>query len=608
MLSNNETNSNVVEIQQLQQNNTTLSSEDLLKHMQSLEKRIKSLEVTNRVILGLFIGTLAAAITVGAGFAIAAAPIIAGSIVGGILATAALAALGVTAYKYRAEIKAGFKYAAEKTVDGAKYTAGKVKDASTYAAGKVRDGAVHVKDKVGEGVDSLKKRFKERDRIVFYNYAKEGDAIEKMTKFPEEDRKKAGEIKHELKAIFADKGDNSKLVKNILSEMLLKIDFKIAEEAKSERIEHTPKWQVQKNFIKRLGEKDLRVLIKQRALPSDVYFIDLVFSEHHDEIKEVIAKCKEDHILKGSLKMHSNMFEEGSAKPSRSLSFSLLGRKNSEQSNSLSRSNSLNSVKTDSTVSSEAELLNPAKHKEVKTTAPFKVPLWLGGKKAPEETTNVKYQVLSESDTLSRQVGKSTFYVDPPKPPRSSSLNSIGTGSTATVSDSDSQSFATVNPNLLRSNSSSSLNVSPKLTPVTLPKPPARGVSLLNLSELNASPQNYFSEDVLNDPIVKQNLDSLSNGTLTRSDSVDSLASSASDCSFKSAVSDHNGSDSGFNSPNSSPTHTVFTNEDGKAKAQAELKKTVHLNKLVGQPSTYTSKACIELQQPAATQGATASK
>ncbi|MFP3033601.1 MAG: hypothetical protein ACEY3M_21720, partial [Wolbachia sp.] len=260
----------------------------------------------------------------------------------------------------------GLKWSAEKTVDGAKYTAEKVKDASTYAAGKVRDGAVHVKDKVGEGVDSLKKRFKERDRVVFYNHAKEGAAIEKMTKFPEEDRKKAGEIKYELKKIFADKGDNSKLVKNILSGILLKIDLKIAEEAKSESIEHTPKWQVQKDFIKHLDEKDLRVLIKQKALPSDVYFIDRVFSEHHDEIKEVIAKCKEDHILKGSLKMRSNMFEEGSAKPSRSLSFSLLGRKGSEQSNSLSRSNSLNSVKTDSTVSSEAELLNPAEHKEVK--------------------------------------------------------------------------------------------------------------------------------------------------------------------------------------------------------------------------------------------------
>ncbi|MFP3025592.1 MAG: hypothetical protein ACEY3L_04870, partial [Wolbachia sp.] len=246
----------------------------------------------------------------------------------------------------------GLKWSAEKTVDGAKYTAEKVKDASTYAAGKVRDGAVHVKDKVGEGVDSLKKSFKERDRVVFYNHAKEGAAIEKMTKFPEEDRKKAGKIKYELKKIFADKGDNSKLVKNILSGILLKIDLKIAEEAKSESIEHTPKWQVQKDFIKHLDEKDLRVLIKQKALPSDVYFIDRVFSEHHDEIKEVIAKCKEDHILKGSLKMRSNMFEEGSAKPSRSLSFSLLGRKSSEQSNSLSRSTSmgsLDSVRTDST-------------------------------------------------------------------------------------------------------------------------------------------------------------------------------------------------------------------------------------------------------------------
>ncbi|WP_341820814.1 hypothetical protein [Wolbachia endosymbiont (group A) of Myopa testacea] len=334
-------------------------------------------------------------------------------------ATGAVVALTLFfAYKAVEYTFKGLKWSAEKTVDGAKYTAGKIKD-----------GAVHAKDKVGEGVDSLKKRFKERDRVVFYNHAKEGAAIEKMTKFPEKDRKKAGEIKHELKAIFADKGDNSKLVKNILSGISLKIDLKIAEEAKSESREHTPKWQVQKDFIKHLGEKDLRVLIKQKALPSDVYFIDRVFSEHYDEIKEVIAKCKEDHILKRSLKMRNNMFEEGSARPSRSFSlpsFSLLGRNNSEQSNSLSKSSSLDFVRTDSTISSEAELLNPAKHKEVKTTAPFKVPLWLGGKKAPGETTNVKYQVLSESDTLSRQVGKSTFYVDTPIPIEN-------TGKTATV-------------------------------------------------------------------------------------------------------------------------------------------------------------------------------
>nr|WP_275021325.1 hypothetical protein [Wolbachia endosymbiont of Drosophila tsacasi] len=206
-------------------------------------------------------------------------------------------------------------------------------------------------------------------------------------------------------------------------------------------------------------------------LDKSKYFRDSIFSEHYDEIKEVIVKCKEDHILKGSLKMRNNMFEEGSARPSRSFSlpsFSLLGRNNSEQSNSLLRSSSLDSVRTESTVSSEAELLNPAKHKEVKAPSSFreKMPSWLGGKKAPEETTNVKYQVLSEPGRLSRQVGESTFYVAPPKPPRSNSPNSIGTVSTDAVSSSGSQEFATVR----RSSSSSSLT--PKLTPFASPKVP----------------------------------------------------------------------------------------------------------------------------------------
>lgn len=416
-----------------------------------------------------------------------------------VAATGAIVALTLFfAYKAVEYTFKGLKWSAEKTVDGAKYTAEKVKDASTYAAGKIRGGAVRAKDKVGEGVDSLKKRFKERDRVVFYNHAKEGAAIEKMTKFPEKDRKKAGEIKHELKAIFADKGDNSKLVKNILSGISLKIDLKIAEEAKSESREHTPKWQVQKDFIKHFGEKDLCVLIKQKALPSDVYFIDHVFSEHYDEIKEVIAKCKEDHILKRSLKMRNNMFEEGSARPSRSFSlpsFFLLGRNNSEQSNSLSKSSSLDSVRTDSTISSEAELLNPANHKEVKAPSSFwdKVSSPFKSGKKSGKTSEVEYRAL-ESGAM---------------PPTTLNLNCLG-----------------------RSSSSSCLTT--ELTLVATPKVP-------------------------------------------ESSSIDS----------------------GFNSPTSSPTHTMFTNEDGKAKTQADLKETGYLNKLVGQPSTKVA-VDTDVQQQAA--------
>ncbi|WP_341820483.1 actin bundler [Wolbachia endosymbiont (group A) of Cydia strobilella] len=336
----------------------------------------------------------------------------------------------------------GLKWSAEKTVDGAKYTAGKVKDASTYAAGKVRDGAVHVKDKVKEGyehsVDSLKKGASfvgEGVANKFHKASGETDYLDKVKRFTPDAIKKSDEIRNDMKAIFADKGNNSGLVKNVLSGISSEIDLKMAEKAKSGEIEHTSGWQVQKEFINNLNEKSLHNLLTQRSLPKGSYFIDSVFSEHYDEIKKVIKECRENHLYSSV----SNMFDRAEKKANRpsvksltrsvSSSFSSLGRKGSEQSNSLSKSNS---------------------------------------------------------------------------------LNSIGTESTATVSDSDSQNFATVR----RSNSSSSLT--PKLTPVAPPELP-RSASLTNLNG-----QSSFSEDVLSDPIVEQNLDSLSNRTLTHSNSTDS--------------------------------------------------------------------------------------
>ncbi|WP_419198812.1 actin bundler [Wolbachia endosymbiont of Rhagoletis cingulata] len=336
----------------------------------------------------------------------------------------------------------GLKWSAEKTVDGAKYTAGKVKDASTYAAGKVRDGAMHVKDKVKEGyehsVDSLKKGASfvgEGVANKFHKASGETDYLDKVKRFTPDAIKKSDEIRNDMKAIFADKGNNSGLVKNILSGISSEIDLKMAEKAKSGEIEHTSGWQIQKEFINNLNEKSLHNLLTQRSLPKGSYFIDSVFSEHHDEIKKVIKECRENHLYSSV----SNMFDRAEKKANRpsvksltrsvSSSFSSLGRKGSEQSNSLSKSNS---------------------------------------------------------------------------------LNSIGTESTATVSDSDSQNFATVR----RSNSSSSLT--PKLTPVAPPELP-RSASLTNLNG-----QSSCSEDVLSDPIVEQNLDSLSNRTLTHSNSTDS--------------------------------------------------------------------------------------
>lgn len=251
----------------------------------------------------------------------------------------------------------------------------------------------------------------------------------------------------------------------------------------------------QGKFISGLSKESLHSLLTQRSLPKDTYLIDSIFSEHHGEIKEVIAKCKIDHILKGSLKMRNNMFKEGDN--NKTIYFSLK-RSNSEQSNSLSGSSSMNSL---STTSSKAELLNPNEHKEVKapTSLWSKLSSSLKGGKKPEKVTITQYERMNADEMHSAEIGNSSFYVAPEKPPRSNSMGSIGTDSTATTS-----SFASYRRN----------------------------------------------------------------------------------------------SDSGFNSPSSSPQHGILTKENGELKTQADLRKTGSLDKLVGPSSAVTAEVDVEHQAP----------
>ncbi|WP_250295400.1 actin-bundling T4SS effector WalE1 family protein [Wolbachia endosymbiont of Oedothorax gibbosus] len=467
MLPNNETNSNVVEIQQLQQqNNSTPSSEDLLKQkIESLGKEIKSLQKQGRLDRGIFrlgaigfisylVATNWSAIasafsttgtaTVAAGTA--AVPI-AGIVIGAVVGAIVLVGASYAMWKYRAQIKEGFKYAAEKTVDGAKYTTGKVKDASTYAAGKVRDGAVHVRDSVKEAVSSVGQATREGTSSALramgdgvqkfgrkmsnggasmssldgipYSIGNEGQTVVLKT---EEKTRNFNSVKEMfIKEVLEDKAvNNSALTKEIFSKLGEKILEKAysvdgQQSAKKDQLINQLKQQI--DFVNKLDAKKL-----QNLLSKDDNSLYEIFSEYHDEVKRIVKECKTEHKL-------SNCIEN------------------------------LNRV---------AE-----KH----------------GKSRKGSTQSIE-------NSLSK----------------SSSLNSIGTESTATVSDSDSQNFATVR----RSNSSNILNASPKLTPVAPPKPP-RSASLTNLNG-----QSSFSEDVLSDPIVEQNLDSLSNRTLTHSNSTDS--------------------------------------------------------------------------------------
>ncbi|MFP3021232.1 MAG: hypothetical protein ACEY3F_08085 [Wolbachia sp.] len=399
------------------------------------------------------------------------------------------------------------KWSAEKTVDGAKYTAEKVKDASVYTAEKAREGYYSVKGaissvgratregtgatlgKMGRSLSNLSESMSSLDAIP-YSIDNEGQTVVLKT---EEKTRNFNSVKEMfIKEVLEDKAVNSSaLTKEIFSklgEKILEKAYSVGGPQGAKKDQLINQLKQQADFVNKLDAKKLQNLLSKNN--NNLYEI---FSEHHDEIKRIIGECKEEHELAESKKA-----EEKASKKSFFPSF-----KRSKSSDSLPKSTSLDSVRTDS------------------TEPPIKV-------------------------------GNSTFYVAPLKLPRSNSLNSIGTESTATVSDSDN--FATIagRPGVARRNSTSNL------TKVATPEVPTRSASLTNLNG-----QSSFSEDVFSDPTVKQNLDSLSNSvsSLASNDShhgtTSELSGNDDSTVFKSSsLSDHNGSDSGFNSPNSSAPST----------------------------------------------------
>ncbi|MDM8335089.1 actin-bundling T4SS effector WalE1 family protein [Wolbachia pipientis] len=283
----------------------------------------------------------------------------------------------------------GLKWSAEKTVEGARYTAGKIRDSYEYSVDSLKKGADFVSEKAKEKTSGILSTAANK----LYRAAGKENYLDKIKRFTPEELKKIDEIRNDMKEIFADKGNNSGLVEDILSEISSKIDSKMAEEAKSGCVEYASKWKIQKKFVNNLNKKSLHSLLTQRSLPDGSYFIDSIFSEHYDEIKEVIAKCKENHALKGELKMRCNMFGAGDTKSSRSLF--------SPQSSESSLSGSGSSLNCNSTDSSTAGLLGTEENKEVKTTTSLwnkSLSLFKVGKKS-EKTSEVKYQTF-ESDTV----------------------------------------------------------------------------------------------------------------------------------------------------------------------------------------------------------------
>jgi len=359
----------------------------------------------------------------------------------------------------------GLKWSAEKTVEGAKHIGGKIKDGYEYSADSLKRGASFV----SEGAANK-----------LHKAAGKEDYLDKIKRFTPKQIGKSDEIRKDLKEIFADKGNNSELTKDILSGISSGIDSKIKEKKESGQIDQTfERLLEQGKFISGLSKESLHSLLTQRSLPKDTYLIDSIFSEHHDEIKEVIRECKEEHTRFNTLESLNKSAKRHKASSMNSLE------------NSLSGSSSTSSI---SNVSSEAELLNPNEHKEVKapTSLWSKLSSSLKGGKKQEEVTLTQYERMNADEMQSAEIGNSTFYF---APPRSNSMGSISTDSTATTS-----SFASYRRN----------------------------------------------------------------------------------------------SDSGFNSPNSSPQHVIFTEKNGKLKTKADLKKTGSLDKLVGPSSAVTAEVDVE--------------
>lgn len=556
-MSHNEKNSNSVGTQQNQPEDSfdlnktmqNLPNSDIANDHKKLKERMTDLLKGDTEFSKMKQGDKILVVSTASGLFTAVLPLLAvgatlaipGAIVGLALYFAVKVAVKAVQSGYK-----GLKWSAEKTVDGAKYTAEKVKDASTYAAGKAREGYHSVKGaissvgkaakegtgatlgKMGRSLSNLSESMSSLDAIP-YSTGNEGQTVVLRT---EEKTRNFNSVKEMLiKEVLGDKAVNSSaLTKEIFSklgEKILEKAYSVDGQSGFQKDQLINRLKQQVDFVNKLDAKKL-----QNLLSKDNNNLYEIFSDYHDEIKRIVKECKIEHKLSNSIENLNKVAGKYSI------------RKGATQSieNSLSKSSSLDSVRTDS------------------TEPPIKV-------------------------------GNSTFYVAPLKLPRSNSLNSIGTESTATVSDSDSQNFATVR----RSNSSSSLT--PKLTPVAPPELP-RSASLTNLNG-----QSSFSEDVLSDPIVEQNLDSLSNRTLTRSNSFDNGRGSSGSSTPKRKSPfinlDFFGRVDSGDLPDPLIPKKLNLSQNNLSEARANLKETGYLNELVEQPSTKVA-VDTDVQQQAA--------
>lgn len=421
---------------------------DLLKGDTEFSKMKKG---DQALVVGTASGLFAAVLPL---LAVGATLAIPGAIVGLTLFFAAKVAVKAVLSGYK-----GLKWSAEKTVEGAKHIGGKIKDGAVYAKNSVKETASSVKQatqerasstlrKMGDNIQNLGRKMNDSgasmsslDNIA-YSIGNEDQTVILKTK---EKTRSFNSVKEMfVKEVFEDKGVNSSaLTRKIFS----KLGEKILEKAYSVDGQHSAKkdqlinrLKQQIDFINKLDAKKL-----QHLLAKDNSSLYEIFSEHHDEIKEIIKECKEKHTRFNTLERLNKLAKRHKASSMNSLE------------NSLSGSSSMNSLSSYSTTSSKAELLNPSEHKEVKAPTSFwsKLSSSLKGGKKPEEATYIRYQDSELDQIQSAEIGNSRFYVAPEKPPRSNSMGSLSTDSTATTS-----SFASY-----RSNSDSGFNSPSSSTP-----------------------------------------------------------------------------------------------------------------------------------------------
>ncbi|WP_353278522.1 hypothetical protein [Wolbachia endosymbiont (group B) of Longitarsus flavicornis] len=322
----------------------------------------------------------------------------------------------------------GLKWSAEKTVEGAKHIGGKIKDGAVYAKNSVKETASSVKQatqerasstlrKMGDNIQNLGRKMSDSGASMSsldgtaYSIGNEDQTVILKT---EEKTRNFNSVKEMLtKEVFEDKTVNgSAFTKEMFSKLrgkILEKAYSIDDQRSAKKDQLINRLKQQIDFCNKLDVKKL-----QNLLAKDNNSLSEIFSEHYDEIKEVIKECKEEHTRFNTLERHK-------ASSMNSLE------------NSLSGSSSTSSI---STVSSKAELLNPNEHKEVKEPTSFwsKWSSSLKGGKKPEEVTCTGYKRMHADEMPSAEIGNSRSRVAPQKPPRSNSTGSLSAGSTATTS------------------------------------------------------------------------------------------------------------------------------------------------------------------------------